>query len=235
MPMRIGGLQKTSLIEYPGHISAIVFLSGCNLRCPFCHNRDLVIGNPSLREIPKGEFVEWLKTRKKYLDGVSITGGEPLMNDLDELAAFMGGIKGLGFDVKLDTNGGYPEKLERLIDLGLVDYVAMDIKTSREKYEKAAGAKVDIDAIGRSIRLIMEKAKDYEFRTTVVPGLVATEDVEEIASLISGAKRYFLQQFRPISTVDAEYGKIEPYPQKTLEKMRDAAKKYVKEVKIRGI
>lgn len=189
--MRIGGLQKLTLLDYPGRVACTVFLPGCNFRCPFCHNTPLVMGKGE--DISEETFFRFLETRRGLLDGVAVTGGEPLL--YPELASFLRRIRDRGFAVKLDTNGAFPARLEALLEAGLVGYVAMDIKNCPEKYEKTAGAAVNTDDIRRSAALLMQGSADYEFRTTVVDELHEPQDFEAIAAWLSGAKRYFLQQF----------------------------------------
>lgn len=189
--MRIGGLQKLTLLDYPGRVACTVFLPGCNFRCPFCHNTPLVMGKGE--DISEETFFRFLETRRGLLDGVAVTGGEPLL--YPELASFLQRIRDRGFAVKLDTNGAFPARLEALLEAGLVDYVAMDIKNCPEKYEKTAGVAVNTDDIRRSAALLMQGPADYEFRTTVVDELHEPQDFEAIAAWLSGAKRYFLQQF----------------------------------------
>lgn len=189
--MRIGGLQKLTLLDYPGRVACTVFLPGCNFRCPFCHNTPLVMGKGE--DISEETFFRFLETRRGLLDGVAVTGGEPLL--YPELASFLRRIRDRGFAVKLDTNGAFPARLEALLEAGLADYVAMDIKNCPEKYEKTAGVAVNTDDIRRSAALLMQGPADYEFRTTVVDELHEPQDFEAIAAWLSGAKRYFLQQF----------------------------------------
>lgn len=191
--MIIKGLQKTTLLDFPGKVACTVFTAGCNFRCPFCHNASLVVRPGDVDEISEEEFFSYISRRKGILDGVAITGGEPLM--AVGIEDFIRRIKSMGFLVKLDTNGAYPDRLEALLDEGLVDYVAMDIKNSREKYAETIGLKAFPSGIDRSIEIIMNKAPDYEFRTTVVRELHETQDIVDITKWIQGAKRYFLQSY----------------------------------------
>jgi len=221
--MKIGGLQKLSLIDYPGKTAATVFLVGCNFKCGFCHNPELVKGN--IPEISEKEFFSFLDERKDFLDGVCITGGEPTIHK--DLISFVKKIKKKGFLVKLDTNGSNPEMLKKL--LGLIDFVAMDIKTSKKGYDKAVGKKVDFKKIEKSVELIKNSKVDYEFRTTVVPGIVG--DFEEIGKWLKGVKKYVLQQFQNKKVLDKSFKKIEPYSNfKDFEKI---LKKYIKNIEIR--
>lgn len=195
--MLLGGFQKMTLIDYPGKIAATVFTAGCNFRCPFCHNPELIAIDPEdmsvFREQEK-KFLDFLEGRKGLLDGVCITGGEPTVQA--DVVPFMRKLKAMGFLVKLDSNGTNPEVLRQVFDEGLADYVAMDIKNGAERYAETVGTSVDMDRIRESIRLIMESGVSYEFRTTVVPGIHTEEDFDGIAELVEGAERYYLQIFR---------------------------------------
>lgn len=191
--MIIKGLQKTTLLDFPGKVACTVFTGGCNFRCPFCHNASLVLHAGNVDEISENEFFSYISKRKGILDGVCITGGEPLLSN--GIEDFIRKIKDLGLLVKLDTNGTFPQKLNALLDEGLLDYVAMDIKNSKEKYAMTAGVTEYPSAIEESIKLIMEKAPDYEFRTTVVKELHSPQDIVNIAKWINGAKHYFLQSY----------------------------------------
>ena len=192
--MRIAHLLETSLIDYPGRVAAVLFTAGCNFRCPFCHNAELVLPEKvsELRLLDPDEVLAFLAERRGFLDGLVVTGGEPTIQD--DLDAFLAGVKGLGLLVKLDTNGARPDVLEALLGEKLLDYVAMDVKAPFGRYPEFAGVEVDLRAIQESICLIRERAPDYEFRTTVAPGL-RVEDLRAIAGLLAGAKRWFLQPF----------------------------------------
>ncbi|PKL72145.1 anaerobic ribonucleoside-triphosphate reductase activating protein [Candidatus Kuenenbacteria bacterium HGW-Kuenenbacteria-1] len=229
--MLIGGLQKVSLIDYPDKICAIIFTKGCNFKCGFCHNSGLVLFDKQQSTIKEEKIFEFLEKRKKRLDGICITGGEPtLQKDLPE---FLNKIKKMGFLIKLDTNGTNPEMLKKIIKKKLVDYIAMDIKAPFSKYENITGAKVDLNKTKQSIKIIMNFS-DYEFRTTIVPNLIKEEDIVFIAKQIQGAKKYFLQQFVfKEKMIDEKYKKIKPYSKEILEKMCNKAKKYIKIVENR--
>ena len=198
--MQIKGWVRSSLIDYPGRIATVLFTGGCNFRCPYCQNAELVLRPESLPEIAPGEILQFLTKRRGLIDGVVITGGEPTLQE--GLGGFLRKVEKLGLAAKLDTNGYQPQALRDLLELGVLDYVAMDIKASLTKYPTAAGVPVEVQCIEDSVKLIMSSGIDYEFRTTVVPGIVVREDVEEVAKLIAGAKRYVLQQFRPRRTID---------------------------------
>ena len=191
--MKIAGLQKLTLLDYPEHTACTVFTAGCNFRCPFCHNSDVVYNKTE--GVSEEELFEFLASRKGKLDGVCITGGEPLLQP--DIVEFMQKIRKLGFLIKLDTNGSMYDKLVAIVNEGLCDYVAMDVKSSPNGYNIACGGMVNVDNVLKSIAFLIAQNKvDYEFRTTVVKQLHSKQDFEEIASLIKGCKRYFLQQYK---------------------------------------
>jgi len=201
--MVIGGFQRFSLIDYPKKISAVVFTFGCNFRCHYCHNPELV--DPSLLNgILEEEFIlNFLKARINKLDGITITGGEPTLHR--DLNKFISKVKNLGFLVKLDTNGSFPDVLRELIKDNLIDYIAMDIKATKEKYKEVINADIDLDKIEESIKLIMDSGIDYEFRTTVVRSQLLIEDIISIAKMIEGAKLFVIQRFIPTKTLDPDF------------------------------
>ena len=191
--MKIAGLQKLTLLDYPEHTACTVFTAGCNFRCPFCHNSDVVYNKTE--GVSEEELFEFLASRKGKLDGVCITGGEPLLQP--DIVEFMQKIRKLGFLIKLDTNGSMYDKLVAIVNKGLCDYVAMDVKSSPNGYNIACGGMVNVDNVLKSIAFLIAQNKvDYEFRTTVVKQLHSKQDFEEIASLLKGCKRYFLQQYK---------------------------------------
>lgn len=193
--MLIVGLNKTTLLDYPGRVAATVFTGGCNFRCPFCHNGDLVLKPSALDVYSEEEVFSFLKKRKNVLKGVCITGGEPTLQA--DLPDFIRKIKELGYAVKLDTNGYEPDMLKRLLEEGLLDYVAMDIKNCREKYTQTVGLSVFFpEKIERSVLLLKQSQIDYEFRTTVVKELHTKEDLLKIGEWLSGCPRFFLQQYQ---------------------------------------
>lgn len=229
--MKIGGLQKTSLLDYPEEVSAIIWTVGCNFNCPFCYNKDLVNGN--VKQISEDEILSFLDKRKKMLDGLVISGGEPLLQK--DLKNFCKKVKKLGYLVKIDTNGTFPDKLKELIDEKLVDYIAMDIKAPAKKYEKLAGKKTDMKKITKSIKIIQDSSVDYEFKTTFVPELLKKEDIIEIAKELKGSKKYYLQQFK--NDVDLISDKImnkTPYSSEFLEETLNEIKPYFSYCKVRG-
>lgn len=226
--MQIGGLQKTSLLDFPEKISAIVFTQGCNFRCGYCHNPELIVMKNTDNYTTDG-VLEFLKTRRGKLDGVVITGGEPcLQNGLIE---FIENVKDEGFLVKLDSNGMMPDVLARA--LPLVDYVAMDIKAPLAKYPDIVRVKVDTNKIRKSISMIMQSGVDYEFRTTVVKSQLSYSDFEEIGQLIKGAKRYYLQKFVPSKTLDEKMMSETTYSSEEFEKIKEILAKYVDYVELR--
>ncbi|EKE16168.1 MAG: hypothetical protein ACD_11C00029G0048 [uncultured bacterium] len=201
--MTIGGFQKLTLIDYPGKIATTVFTVGCSFRCPFCHNPELVLTNNSQFSTDnkmEKEFFDFLEKRKGKLEGVCITGGEPTIQS--DIIEFIKKIKKMGFLVKLDSNGTRPDILKKIIDQKIVDFIAMDIKNSLERYSETVGLKADTERIKLSIDMIMRSGIDYEFRTTVVPGIHFEEDFEKVAELIDGAKNYYLQEYRDIKILD---------------------------------
>ena len=190
--MVIAGIQKLTLLDYPGKTALLVFAQGCNFRCPFCHNKDLIKRN-SVSNIDKNEIISYLKKRKKLLDGVCITGGEPLINS--DIMDFIKEIKNLGYLVKIDTNGSNPEMLKKLVDENMIDYIAMDIKTDFSNYDKLSGVNdVNTENIKQSIKLIKSSGVDHEFRTTIVKEYHSIDEFTKIGELIKGAKKYFLQK-----------------------------------------
>jgi len=230
--MKIGGFQKTSLLDYPDRISAIVWASGCNFRCPFCYNTALALGKGNV--FPEEEILSFLSKRKGLVEGVVVTGGEPLMQD--DLPLFLAKIKSLGFLVKVDTNGSYPEKLEGLIENHLVDYIAMDVKAPKEKYQQLAGVPVDVSRINASIDLIRQKAPQYEFRTTFVPTLLVKEDIVEIARWLKSADRFYLQQFKRMTPVlSKNLDQVVPYPREYFQETLTAIQPFFKQCSMRGV
>lgn len=192
--MKICGFQKMTMLDFPGKVACTVFTGGCNFRCPFCHNALLVTDIDNDNTFDEEEIIEYLYKRKGIIDGVCITGGEPLLQK--DIADFLRKVKETGMPVKLDTNGSYPEKLKELVSNGLVDYVAMDIKNSKEKYSETIDVPgFDLSKIEESISFLLSDTVDYEFRTTVVREYHTTQDIVDITKWIKGAKRYFLQGF----------------------------------------
>lgn len=227
--MLIGGLQKLTLIDYPSKTACTVFLIGCNFRCPWCYNPELVLPKATKKhpKISEKYFFDFLKERKGLLDGVVVCGGEPTINK--ELPDFINKIRKMGYLVKLDTNGSNPKMLKDLINKKLIDYIAMDIKAplKTQKYAKAAGLEIDLDKIKESIKIIKNSGIDYEFRTTIVPKLHQLKDIAGIAKQLKGAKIYFLQQFKPEKTIDSKYKKCKPFDQKQIKSLLGECEKYL--------
>ncbi len=229
----IRGLQKSSMVDYPGRVACTVFLPNCNFRCPFCHNPALINEIDDLPVIPDDEFFSFLDSRKKWLDGVCITGGEPTLSP--ELPSFIKRIKDKGFLVKLDSNGSNPVMLKRLIDDGLLDFIAMDIKASPDKYSLASGVRVNITNIQESINLIRSSGVNYEFRTTVLPRFHSRDDLLVIGEWLEGSEAYALQQFRPgFGTLDPLFKDERTYSPSELKGFVEMLKPYFKRVVLRA-
>ena len=227
--MKISGLQKLTLLDFPGKTAATVFLAGCNMRCPFCHNSRLVEGH-DFEDIPEEDFFKYLEKRVGLLDGVCITGGEPLLRD--GLRDFILKIRSLGYLVKLDTNGSLPDRLEKLLDV--VDYVAMDIKNTPEKYPLTVGVEnFDVSLILRSVELLKTSGVDHEFRTTLVDGLHTPDDVEAIAQWLGDGEKYFLQKFVDSGEILTEG--LSPLSDEVMQKCLKSASKYVTMAQLRGM
>jgi len=224
--MKFSGLQKISLIDYPNKVASVLFTPGCNLRCPFCHNWRIVV-NPQPPFLQESVALEVLESRKKYVDAVVVTGGEPTMHK--ELPKFLAKLKARGFMVKLDTNGFYPEVLEEC--LPYVDYVALDVKTSLEKYRQL-GAK-DTAGLMRTVEILKTGKVSYEFRTTAVPEFVTAQDVTCIGEIVKGAKTHAFQQFVPQDTLDKKFETLKPYAPETITEFAETMKKYTENVILR--
>ncbi len=228
------GIQKTTLIDFPGKVACTLFMSDCNFRCPFCYNKHLVFDEDTGVKLTEKEVFDFFKERKGFLDGVCITGGEPTLNK--DLPAFLEKTKAVGLLTELDTNGSRPEMLKILLEKNLLDFISMDIKSSKKRYEKAAGTKVDLKKIEESIALIRNSGVDYEFRTTLVPILHSEEDVLEIGKWLKGSKSFFLQQFNSdIDLLDSKLRGSSPF---SAEKMQNFAKTlapFFDKVGVRGI
>lgn len=230
--MILKGLQKTTLIDYPGHIACTVFTYPCNFRCHYCHNPELAIAE--LEEgtaISESEFFKFLSSRKKLLEGVCITGGEPTLHH--DLLAFIKKIKKLGFKVKLDTNGSNPDTLDKLIKNKLLDYVAMDIKNAYNYYADTVNSEVDLEKISESIKMLLAGNIDYELRTTVVPGLHNNERMEAMGEWISGARLYVIQNFRKGKTLNPDYQDKESFTDEEIDAFKKIMEKHVEKVQIR--
>lgn len=231
--MFLSGLQKLTLLDYPGKVACTVFTAGCNFRCPFCHNASLVLPERFSQDVTEEDILAFLKKRVGILDGVAITGGEPLLHK--ELPAFLRQVKELGYLVKLDTNGSFPDRLKEVVSEGLVDRVAMDIKNAPDLYAETAGIpRLDLQDIERSKNFLLAGSVEYEFRTTVVKGLHTSESLIEAAKWITGANEYYLQQFKDSGDVIA-IGGLSAYNEKEMYALADAVSSYVPGVQVRGI
>ena len=227
--MKFGGLQKLTLLDYPQKMACTVFTVGCNFRCPFCHNNSLVECN--VQQLTTDEILVFLKKRKNVLEGLCLTGGEPLLQV--DVAEFLTEVKKLGYLVKLDTNGAFPHKLKQLVELGLVDYVAMDIKNSPSMYQQTAGANVDMDAICQSVEFLKSGVVDYEFRTTVTGNLHNETSIEEMGKWLVGAKVLYLQQF--VDSGDLIDPTTTGCNEQTLQHYQAILQKYIPSVQLRGV
>ena len=237
--MRIYGLQKLSLLDYPEKTAATVFTGGCNMRCPFCHNATLVTNSVQCERIPESEFFDFLEKRRGKLDAVCISGGEPCLQS--DLKSFIRRVRNMGFLVKLDTNGGFPDNLEEMIYLGLLDYVAMDFKNVPEKYPLTAGVvKFNFDPIFESINVLKKNKVPYEFRTTMVKGLHDPQDIPRFGKILEGAKRYYIQSFVDSGELigfgpHIKDQKMESFSKEELLSFVEILKPFVETVGLRGV
>jgi pyruvate formate lyase activating enzyme len=235
MGMLISAIQKFTMLDYPDHTACIVFTPGCNFRCGYCHNPEFVLPEmiAEIRDsfIPEDVFFRFLEKRIGKLDGVVITGGEPtLMPDLER---FIHQVQSMGFLVKLDSNGGRPEVLTKLFEKNMLDYVAMDVKTSLEKYPSLVGPRIDPQNIQKSIALIMKSGVDYEFRTTVVKELHTNEVLEQMSDMMNGSKQFFLQNFRPQKTLNPKFETYHSFSPSEMENMKHIFCKNIENVYVR--
>ena len=229
--MEIKGFQKITLLDFPGKVACTIFTPGCNFRCPFCHNASLVMRSDEGDSFSEEEIFRYLQKRKGILDGVAVTGGEPML--MKDLPAFLGRVHELGFATKVDTNGSFPDKLRQVIEDGLVDYVAMDIKNSKEKYPATIGVPaVDMAKICESVELLKQNRIPYEFRTTVVKGFHEPEDFTKIGEWISGTPHYYLQAFKDSGDVLGEG--CDSFSPDEMEAFAAIVRPYVGEVALRG-
>jgi len=230
--MKIGGFQKTSLLDYPDMISSIVWTVGCNFNCPFCYNTELV--NGTAQSISEKQIFDHLNTRKGIVEALVISGGEPfLQKDLD---VFCNKIKKLNLLIKIDTNGSFPDKLKELIHKKLVDYVAVDIKAPKDKYEKLVGAKIDIKQIQNTIDILQNSNVDYEFKTTFVPKFLIKKDILEIAKWLKGSKKFYLQQFKnemPVLSDELQF--VKPYEKHDILDIIEEIKPFFVHCSVRGL
>ncbi|MBO4355994.1 MAG: anaerobic ribonucleoside-triphosphate reductase activating protein [Clostridia bacterium] len=229
--MKFNGFQKMTLLDYPGKVACTLFTAGCNFKCPFCHNSLLVTNISDSDTFDSKEILSFLSKRVGLLDGVCITGGEPLLQK--ELPDFLSEVKAIGFKIKLDTNGSLPDKLKELVNNRLVDYVAMDIKNSPEKYPITAGAEIDISKVKESVDFLISSGIDYEFRTTVVSPFHEEDDFEKIGRFINGAKDYYLQGFVDSGHLISD--KCSAISRDRMEAMRKRVLPFVKNASLRGV
>lgn len=231
--VEIKGLEKFAPKDFVGFISSTIFLGGCNFRCPFCHNSDLVLRPQVLPTFTMDYFISYLDSRKGWLEGICVTGGEPLLHD--DLEALLVPIKDRDLLVKIDTNGSFPSRLEKLIQKKLVDHIAMDVKAPLERYKEVTESNVKEEDIARSIDIIKNSGLEYIFRTTVVPDLVGPEDIRKISQMINGVKIFQLQQFVPQNTIDHRYLKKKPYSREEVQAIAKSVEHYFTEVRIEGV
>ena len=231
--MQIKGIEKTSLIDFPGRIASVVFTGGCPFSCPYCHNPELTADPDALPTIPDQAVLEILSGRSGFIDGVCITGGEPTVQP--DLGGFIEQVRRLGLEVKLDTNGSAPQVLGELFERGLLDYVAMDVKAPPHRYAEIVRAPVSPAAIRESVDRIRCSAVPYEFRTTVVPTLLGEQDLLDIAAWLDGSRCWVLQGFRPLRTLDERLGSIAPYPAATMYAWRDRLASRFDECLVRNV
>ena len=231
--MNIKGIHKTSLIDYPGKICSIIFTGGCNLRCKYCHNPELACDNCDLKILPNDEALSFMKKRRSLIDGISISGGEPTL--ARNIFDFIQSVKDIPLAVKIDTNGLNPDVIDHLLQNGLLDYVAIDIKTSPEKYELLTNRKVDFSIIVNTVNLVRAAGVDYELRTTCIPSFVTLEDFVSIKMEIGHVKQYYLQQFINDVTLDPSLSRCNPYPLSILYSFRNFVSTFSDICEIRGI
>jgi len=224
-PRGIKGFIETSFLDWPGRICAVIFLGGCNFRCPYCHNPDLVLKPNDLQDIPLERILEKLETLRGWLDGVCVTGGEPTLNP--DLPVILGKIRERGWEIKLDTNGSRPQVLRDLRGEGLLQAVSLDLKAPlrKEPYRRCTGVDAPLEEIRESLSFLLRGFVDVEFRTTVVPGLLTAQDLREIAGLLAPESRYVLQGFRPRKTLDPTFQNLAPFPREPLDELQEMVKK----------
>ena len=230
--MKLGGLQKMTLLDFPGRVACTVFTVGCNFRCPFCHNSSLVV-SPAVPELDQDDFFAFLRKRRGLLDGVAITGGEPLLHA--DMPEFLEKIRGLGYAVKLDTNGAYPDRLAAILEAGLADYVAMDVKNRREKYERTAGVAGILPAVARSVALLKAGKTPFEFRTTLVDELHEPEDFAAIGTWLEGVERYFIQGFVDSGDILAGGDAFHAASPEKAKACLEAVRPYIPNAALRGV
>ena len=232
--MNIRGLYKTSLVDYPQKITSTIFFGGCNLRCGYCHNPDLALNSPVLEKIEEDEVLAFLKKRSGVLDAVTISGGEPTIEK--GLIPFLEKVKSLKLLIKLDTNGFLPQVVSEITEKRLIDYAAVDIKTSPEKYPSLTGVTLSFDAILATIDILKSSGIDYELRTTCVPGFVTVDDIKRIGESVGAVTQYYLQQFVNVNTLlSSEIAALTPYSIDYLNELKSEAEKFAAFCSIRGV
>jgi len=232
--VEIKGLEKFAPKDFPGYLAATVFLGGCNFRCPYCHNADLAARPETLATLPADYFMSFLDSRKGWLEGICVTGGEPLVSP--DLEALLRVIKDRGLLVKLDTNGSIPARLEALIHKELIDQVAMDVKAPLERYREVTRSEIDAKEIVKSIDIICASGLDYVFRTTVVPGLIEADDLQRIGRMLSGTKVYQIQQYSSFHrTMDEGLRGTKPYTRERMEEFAELMRPHFEEIRIEGV
>lgn len=233
--MKIAGFIRTTLLDWDGKVACTIYLAGCDFRCPYCHNKDIVLNSDTVEEMDEEKIMDYIRDNADFLDGVVISGGEPTLNK--DLSRLIRRIRDMGLKIKIDTNGCHPDVLDDLIGAGYIDFAAMDIKAplTKERYSAVAGTDVDPAKLKRSIGIIMDSGIDYEFRTTVAPILIKPDDIEAICKDIRGAKCYCLHQFRPKICLNGSFEALDPYKDSIILDMAETAKGYVKKVKVRGL
>ena len=231
--VRLKGLEKFAPKDFPGFIASTVFLAGCNFRCPYCHNPDLILRPETLADIPPDFFLAYLDARKGWLEGICVSGGEPLL--ADGLEALLTVIKERGLLVKIDTNGSAPDRLADLVRAGLVDRLAVDIKAAPGRYPEVTRSKASFADVERCLAVIRESGLPTLFRTTVVPGLVGADDVRAIAERLDGAAAYQIQAFSPANTLDPEMAKVKPYPREEVLAFAEIARPHFGDVRVEGV
>lgn len=231
--VEIKGLEKFSPRDFPGVISSTVFLGSCNFRCPFCHNAELVLNPGDLTTFPMDYFDQFLDSRKDWLEGICVTGGEPLLHP--DLADFLSPLKERNLLVKMDTNGSFPSRLEDLIVKDLVDFIAMDVKAPLEKYQEVTKTDVDVRNIRKSMDIIMHSGRDYVFRITAVPGLIDRAGMREIGRMLQGAKVFQIQQFMPVNTLDPSFERLKPFKGEEIRELGKSVEEFFAEVRIEGV
>ncbi len=232
--MNIRGLYKTSFIDFPGRISSVIFTGGCNLECGYCHNFDLALNSRDLKMFTSGEIIDFLRSRRNKIDGVTISGGEPTLSD--GLIPFLESIRNIPLEIKIDTNGLRPHIIGEIVKNRLADYIAIDIKTSPAKYKLLTKRDIDFSKIIETVDIVRDSSLDYELRTTCIPGFASREDFEEIKRFLGRVRKYYLQQFIVnVPLMDKKMEGLSPLPPETLEKLKEFIMTFSDLCEVRGI